>query len=109
IARLLGTARDLGPHGRDPAYGFGAVDPLAALTRPVPQVAENPLVMAAAATTVDAHLAGTQRGGAGTDPADGAIGGRPDGRLPLVLLVAAALAGLLLWAVRPRPRRARPR
>ncbi|HWG98744.1 MAG TPA: type VII secretion-associated serine protease mycosin, partial [Pilimelia sp.] len=43
VHRLLSTARDLGPPGRDPTYGFGAVDPAAALTADVPPVAGNPL------------------------------------------------------------------
>lgn len=43
INRLIMTADDRGPTGRDPQYGFGIVNPLAALTRDVPKVHGNPL------------------------------------------------------------------
>lgn len=43
VNRLISTAHDLGSPGRDSDFGFGAVDPVAALTVPVPQVAANPL------------------------------------------------------------------
>jgi subtilisin family serine protease len=44
INRLIRTARDLGPPGRDERYGYGEVNPVAALTAPVPVVRRNPLV-----------------------------------------------------------------
>jgi subtilisin family serine protease len=43
INRLIRTAHDLGTPGRDDRYGFGLVDPLAALTATVSPVAANPL------------------------------------------------------------------
>jgi type VII secretion-associated serine protease mycosin len=43
VNRLIRTARDLGPTGRDDRYGFGVVDPVAALSNPVASVRENPL------------------------------------------------------------------
>jgi type VII secretion-associated serine protease mycosin len=43
VARLISTARDLGAKGRDDKYGFGLVDPVAALTAQVPIVGANPL------------------------------------------------------------------
>ncbi|MEU4782019.1 S8 family serine peptidase [Micromonospora sp. NPDC023633] len=48
VNRLIRTARDKGPTGRDSQYGFGAVDPLAALTRSVPAVDAHPLLTGAA-------------------------------------------------------------
>ena len=48
VNRLIRTARDQGPAGRDSQYGFGAVDPLAALTRSVPAVDAHPLLAGAA-------------------------------------------------------------
>ncbi|WP_405427888.1 S8 family serine peptidase [Micromonospora sp. NBC_00617] len=48
INRLIRTARDAGPAGRDPQFGFGRVDPVAALTRSVPAVTANPLLEGAA-------------------------------------------------------------
>lgn len=43
INRLLVTADDAGPSGRDEQYGFGRLDILGALTAQVPGVAANPL------------------------------------------------------------------
>jgi serine protease len=44
INRIIHTARDLGEPGRDPVYGFGVIDPTAALTADVPGVPRsNPL------------------------------------------------------------------
>jgi type VII secretion-associated serine protease mycosin len=44
INRLIVTAQDKGPAGRDDLYGFGVVDPVAALTASVPSVGANPLL-----------------------------------------------------------------
>jgi subtilisin family serine protease len=44
INRLIRTTRDLGSPGRDDRYGYGEVNPVAALTAPVPVVRRNPLV-----------------------------------------------------------------
>ncbi|ASW58056.1 type VII secretion-associated serine protease mycosin [Plantactinospora sp. KBS50] len=43
VNRLIATARDLGTPGRDDQFGFGRVDPVAALTATVPRVSWNPL------------------------------------------------------------------
>lgn len=43
VNRLVATADHLGAPGRNPLFGFGAVDPLGALTEPVPPVRGNPL------------------------------------------------------------------
>ena len=43
VNRLIRTARDQGPRGRDDRYGFGVVDPVGALTNPVASVKKNPL------------------------------------------------------------------
>jgi type VII secretion-associated serine protease mycosin len=43
VNRLIRTARDLGPAGRDDKYGYGEVDPVGALTTPVTSVSRNPL------------------------------------------------------------------
>ncbi len=44
VNRLIRTSTDLGPPGRDDRYGFGLVNPLAALTSEVPSVPANPLL-----------------------------------------------------------------
>ncbi|MBQ1024459.1 type VII secretion-associated serine protease mycosin [Micromonospora sp. C95] len=43
VNRLLVTARDIGPTGRDERFGYGLVDPVAALTAEVPPTYANPL------------------------------------------------------------------
>lgn len=43
VNRLVATATDEGPSGRDDRFGFGIVNPLAAVTADVPLVAANPL------------------------------------------------------------------
>jgi type VII secretion-associated serine protease mycosin len=43
VNRLVATANDAGAPGRDPVYGFGAVDPVGALTEQIPGVPGNPL------------------------------------------------------------------
>ncbi|MEU7755751.1 type VII secretion-associated serine protease mycosin [Micromonospora sp. NPDC049101] len=72
VNRLLATARDLGPTGRDDRFGYGMVDPVAALTAQVPPVTANPLDdqtspgvtgFGAAPGSADASVAG-----AGSDP-----------------------------------------
>ncbi|PWR14220.1 type VII secretion-associated serine protease mycosin [Micromonospora sicca] len=43
VNRLITTAKDLGPTGRDDRFGYGMVDPVAALTADVPPARRNPL------------------------------------------------------------------
>ncbi len=43
VQRLISTAQDLGPAGRDEEFGFGLVDPVAALTAEVTPVRTNSL------------------------------------------------------------------
>jgi hypothetical protein len=43
INRIIRTAKDRGPVGRDPVYGFGLINPTGALTAVVPAVFDNPL------------------------------------------------------------------
>lgn len=43
INRMLHTARDIGPAGQDDSFGYGLVDPVAALTTEVAPVGLNPL------------------------------------------------------------------
>ena len=56
VNRLIRSAGDEGAAGRDELYGFGAIDPVAALTGQVPEVNANPLVAAAP----DAPAAGAE-------------------------------------------------
>lgn len=43
VQRLISTARDLGPAGRDDRFGFGMIDPVGALNAEVSEVYRNPL------------------------------------------------------------------
>ncbi|HEU4348260.1 MAG TPA: S8 family serine peptidase, partial [Actinoplanes sp.] len=43
VNRIIKTAKDLGPTGRDNLYGYGMVNPSGALTAEIPAVAMNPL------------------------------------------------------------------
>jgi type VII secretion-associated serine protease mycosin len=51
INRLIQTADDKGPPGRDEQYGFGIVNPVRALTADVPRVDSNPLLGSVTQTT----------------------------------------------------------
>ncbi|NBE82884.1 S8 family serine peptidase [Micromonospora rubida] len=62
VNRLIRTARDQGARGRDPEYGFGSVDVLAALTRSVPKVDANPLLTGASPTPPAASDGGGEDG-----------------------------------------------
>ncbi|BCL15699.1 type VII secretion-associated serine protease mycosin [Micromonospora sagamiensis] len=60
VNRLVSTARDAGPPGRDDRYGFGGLDLVRALTADVPPVDANPLgaVPAAASEETTAQESG---------------------------------------------------
>ncbi len=83
VNRLIRTADDAGPPGRDPEYGFGRLNVLRALTADVPAVATNPLLPAASATR----------------RATGGVAGTDSGRLPVGLLLATGLVLLVLVVV----------
>lgn len=44
INRMIKTADDKGPPGRDDKYGFGVINPLKALTADIPDIDYNPLI-----------------------------------------------------------------
>ncbi|SCE82608.1 type VII secretion-associated serine protease mycosin [Micromonospora coriariae] len=109
INRLVKTARDAGPAGRDPQFGFGAVDPLAALTRSVPAVTANPLLEGAAADP-------TRPGGGAARPGDDdgpavefGVSNRAGAIVQVGLCLAVPIVALviLLVVLRRRKRRAR--
>ncbi len=89
INRLIRTADDRGAPGRDPEYGFGVVDPLAALTEDVPLVDSNPLVEDNPSTSPSETTSNPQ--------ADSSPDTEEDGVDPLIIAgVAGAVLGLLL-------------
>jgi type VII secretion-associated serine protease mycosin len=86
INRLIQTADDLGRPGRDSTYGYGEVDPVAALTANLPVVATNPLLPG-----------GTQAGPDGS-PSAWAPGSQPVGSAPEGMDARAAGAAPLAAA-----------
>jgi type VII secretion-associated serine protease mycosin len=81
INRLIATARDQGPPGRDTAFGFGTVRPYEALTADVPSVSRNPLL---------------PPGGDTTDPTAAPEAAPGGGLTGVVLLASGLVAGLLV-------------
>jgi type VII secretion-associated serine protease mycosin len=102
IQRLTYTAKDLGPSGRDPQYGFGQLDLVRALTatdvpppNPWPWPLPSPSATAPAAAT-SAPVSAVAAPPAGEPSRSGwllPVGG---------LLVLLAGAGVVFWAVRRR-------
>ncbi|WNM37127.1 type VII secretion-associated serine protease mycosin [Micromonospora halotolerans] len=101
INRIIRTARDAGPPGRDPQYGFGRVDPVAALTAKVPAVSANPLLGGPAASPAPPQAAEdddfdvTKYGDRG-GPTDQQVMVIGIG-IAVVLLVLVALVVFLIW------------
>jgi type VII secretion-associated serine protease mycosin len=86
VNRLIKTATDRGPKGRDESYGFGVVNPLAALTADVAAVNDNPLGTPAISTTPPSAAAAADAG----DPADS---GFP------ILVIAIVVAAVVVVAL----------
>jgi type VII secretion-associated serine protease mycosin len=89
VHRLTATATDKGPPGRDDQYGYGIVNPVAALTADVPPLQTSPTSAKAAPTT--------------------AITAAPPAKTPalligiiVALLVVGAASGLLIGLTRRR-------
>jgi len=85
VHRLTATATDKGPPGRDDQYGYGIVNPVAALTADVPPLSASP----------SAHP-GT--GGQQSSPIAAPSGGTPGTLVGVLvaLLVAGAVGGVLV-------------
>jgi subtilisin family serine protease len=83
INRLIGTARDLGPKGRDDRFGYGEVDPVAALRDSVAEVSDNPLAQAPPQPQAEPS---TAHGDATGEPATP----RPGGAAPMPATSTAA-------------------
>ncbi|MEV7326515.1 type VII secretion-associated serine protease mycosin [Micromonospora sp. NPDC093244] len=103
INRIIRTARDAGPAGRDPQYGFGLIDPVTALSANVPQVAANPLLDPSAVTNPtparadasDEEFDVTQHGDRG-GPTDQQVMVIGIG-IAVVLVLLVALVVFLIW------------
>src|SRR5689334_2530938 len=95
INRIIKTARDRGAPGRDATYGYGLVDPVAALTAQVPAVVDNPL-----ATTPDPGVSGfgsAPSAGQALSAPDNTATGAASARVP------GANAGSVIAASADRP------
>ena len=94
VNRIVKTAKDRGPAGRDAQYGFGMVDPTGALTAVVPSVAGNPLDTApppGVARFGSAPVSG-QAQSAPDSGASGAVGARVPGSNAGVVVTAGSSA-----------------
>lgn len=101
INRLIATADDAGPKGRDPQYGYGIVNPYRALTADVPLVSRNPLLGPPTTPRPDSSESAPA---AGTDNRTGS------GLLAILVTVPAvllAIGALTAFAVLRRRRGAR--
>jgi subtilisin family serine protease len=100
VNRLIQTADDRGPPGRDQRYGFGIVNPVRALTADVPRVDRNPLLagVGQASSPTSAGPSQMPRSAAGSDS-----------RSPWIWLgvALAALAIASLLALHATTRRSR--
>ena len=76
INRIIRTAKDRGVAGRDAVFGFGLVDPAAALTAEIPAVVDNPLDTSPA-PGIARFGAAPASGQAQSAPNDSTDGGRP--------------------------------
>jgi type VII secretion-associated serine protease mycosin len=104
INRLISTANDKGPPGRDEGYGFGIVNPVRALTADVPKVDRNPLLLAAPSSAAQNSAPKARSSSSPAPRAAPASDGPPWiwlGIGPAVLIVAAAAIWLLLRRSRP--------
>jgi len=109
INRLIRTADDAGPPGRDPQYGFGRVNVLNALTADVPPVTANPLGDPAASADATGGASAVSTAPTAVADADGG-GGVPHllqrlVRTGVLLLCLAAVLGVILFVARRIRRR----
>ena len=94
INRLIQTADDKGPPGRDERYGFGIVNPVRALTADVPRVDRNPLLDGVAPTTSPTAPSQSESA-AGRPPEAPPPAAQPDSESPWIG-IGAGLAGLVV-------------
>lgn len=99
VNRLIKTADDKGPAGRDPQYGFGVVDPVKALTAQVASVSSNPLVAPAGSASEKATASASGQATAESSGGGGLVAAVLVG---VAVVLVAVVVGLVLWR-RRRP------
>ena len=101
VARLLATARDEGPPGRDDAFGYGVIRPYQAITTSVPSDAPNPVFDAVPAATVAPATPSARAGTAVTPDTRGAAAAaeEPKRLLLTAVVVAVVVVGVLVLVV----------
>lgn len=92
INRLVKTADDKGPNGRDNTFGYGIVDPVKALTATVPTVHTNPLGQLSAASPT----ARPQKHTSSTADATGAGAGIGGGWIALIVAFLVVVVGAIV-------------
>ena len=93
VTRLIATARDAGPPGKDDQTGYGIVRPLNAIVDDVPADAPNPVY-----DEVD-RIRGTRTGGGTASPGTAVAGRTVTSRKsdwPVMAAIAAAVAVLVV-------------
>ncbi|MEU7840188.1 S8 family serine peptidase [Micromonospora sp. NPDC049114] len=109
VNRLIRTARDAGRAGRDPQFGFGRVDPVAALTRSVPAVTANPLLEGAGRPAGPTRTGSAARPGDDDGPAvEFGVSNKAGAIVQVGLCLGVPIIGLIVLLVVLRRRRRRP-
>ncbi|WP_412544487.1 S8 family serine peptidase [Longispora sp. K20-0274] len=100
INRIIRTAKDAGKAGRDDLYGFGVIDPVAALTADVPEVRDNPLL--------GAKPDGSAKPGSASPTGQPLVSAHVDWKImgPLLAVVAVVVGGIV-WLTTASNRRRR--
>jgi type VII secretion-associated serine protease mycosin len=96
VNRLISTADDLGPAGRDDLYGYGVVDPAKALTADVATMAANPLDTTPPPGKARFGKAGASVSASRADTIGRADPARATGRRPLLSALPAGIAVVLV-------------
>jgi subtilisin family serine protease len=107
VNRVIRSAVDAGPPGRDDTYGYGIVDAQRALTMDIPAVANNPLGDPVVGGPAASSPGDTGALPGGLTPDNSSTGARTLLLLVcggIVLLIVAALIGLVIWLSTRRKR-----
>nr|WP_205861384.1 S8 family serine peptidase [Planosporangium flavigriseum] len=102
VHRLTATATDKGPPGRDPQYGYGVLNLVAALTADVPPLASS-ATPSRPATSAAPTTGATNAAAPGKNKSDGSPSGTIVAVSAVVVLAAVGVAAWLLLRRRHQP------